>query len=372
FTWVQKATTLPGGGDSDIAIDAQGTVYVSDLFDSGTNSKLPVSRSTNGATSFAAPVFASPGDVGIVHDRNWIAARGNGIVVVAARAGNVIHSFTSTAVAGLSFGPAVPVATGASIQGPLRYAPNNELWTLYLAGNDLRYAKSTNDGTSWSTGVVAAGENDISLFPVVAIDAANNVYAVWARVTSAVPGGIPPLKTEVRFSKSTDGGATWSPATTLSDPGKTALFPWISAGAAGKVDVIWTEARNDVVGDSGNLGPDLGLPVTHWDVKLSQSLDANKTGSTWTTVVAAPSVHTGSLCTSGLACVGPQNLGIGNLPTPFDRRNLDFYSVATDGQGNAIVAYTKDRPFPGVLVGDLVLSWVDVVVARQTGGTTVA
>src|SRR5205085_2676521 len=106
-------------------------------------------------------------------------------------------------------------------------------------------------------------------------------------------------------------------------------------------------------------------------VRLAQSTNANVAVPSFTTVTAVKGFHYGSICTSGLLCVGPQNLGFGNLPTPFDRRLLDFFSIASDGFGNAIVAYGKDRPFPGILVGDLIESWIDMNVAVQSSGTTI-
>src|ERR1041385_8432263 len=64
-TWSAMAASLGGGGDSDIAIDATGRVYVADLFGSGgitAGGIMPVSNSSTGASSWASPAGgAAPG-----------------------------------------------------------------------------------------------------------------------------------------------------------------------------------------------------------------------------------------------------------------------------------------------------------------------
>ena len=371
-SWTQLINSLGAGGDSDIAIDAAGTIYVADLLDANTASTIPVSVSTNGLGTWAYVTDVVPGASGIEYDRQWIAANGTGTVVVTARAGGSLNAFTSTDSAVTFSGP-VTISTTASIAGPLTYAPGGgDLWTIYDDAGTNTWAKSTDDGATWTTGVIAANQIGTVLFPVLDVDASGNVYAVWSSLTSAIPLTGIPMDSEVRFSKSTDGGATWSTPVPLSSPTKANAFPWLSAGAAGKVDVTWIEADDTLTnGALDDIGPDLGIPTTEWSIRLAQSLDADAAFPTWTTVTAAEAFHHGSICTSGLLCLGPQNLGIGNIPTPFDRRHLDFFGFDTDGEGNALISYTKDRPFPGVLVGDLILSWNDVVVARQNGGDVI-
>jgi hypothetical protein len=88
--------------------------------------------------------------------------------------------------------------------------------------------------------------------------------------------------------------------------------------------------------------------------------------------VAVKGFHTGSVCTSGLACLGPQNLlGVGNVPTPLDRRHLDFFETAVDPAGRLFIAHPADRDLGEKYNGDFILSWTDLLVARQTGGPTI-
>jgi hypothetical protein len=366
-TWSAPVTTLGGGGDADIAIDGGGCVYVVDLFNAGSQTtKLPVSRSCGATLSFTASAFADAGGGTLTDDRPWIAARGTGAsatVVVTESSTKVWRSVGSP----MAFALVGTIDTaGSAIQGNLVYS-GSTLWNIYSNGGVITYAKSTNDGTTWTKGTIATEVLDPVLFPVIALDTSGNVYAVWTQTTNAIPLVGTPLHTEIHYSKSTNGGTTWSTPIVVSDPTRSALFPWITARSAGKVDIEYVQ-DNPQVSSSIGIGPDLGLPVTQWDVILSQSLNASAAVPSFTTVTAVKGFHTGSICTSGLLCIGPQNLGLGNLPTPFDRRMLDFFSIASDGLGNALIAYGKDRPFPGILVGDLVESWIDMNVAVQSAG----
>src|SRR3989440_2773579 len=76
-TWKTTPTSLranlPGGGDSNIAIDpVTGTLYMTDLW----LGSATVSRSTDGAASWVA----NPLQGVVVQDRQWVAAAGDGNV----------------------------------------------------------------------------------------------------------------------------------------------------------------------------------------------------------------------------------------------------------------------------------------------------
>ncbi len=82
-----------------------------------------------------------------------------------------------------------------------------------------------------------------------------------------------------------------------------------------------------------------------------------------------------------------------NVPQPQDRRDLDFFEVAIDGSGNAMIVYNQDRPinspltpgqvscglagvprvpFLGVdLPCDLEYRVPSIMFARQTSGPTI-
>jgi hypothetical protein len=144
------------------------------------------------------------------------------------------------------------------------------------------------------------------------------------------------------------------------------MFPWVAAGESGRADIVWYQSDTGMLPD---LGPDRGMPTTTWDVKMAQITGATTTSPTISVVTAAPKFHTGSICTAGLSCAGPQNAGLVNAPTPYDRRLLDFFEIALDTNGNALIAYPNDRPQTTTDPYDVLEPRSDLLVARQTNGT---
>jgi hypothetical protein len=361
-TFAEMAPTQGGGGDADVAVDAMGTVYVADLLDAAGNFTLPVSTSYDRGRSFARIVKAAPYQGSL--DREWIASNGAGHVVATARDGSgTVFSWVSTDSA-RSFGDANDLATNVTAQGPVIAGPRHVYYTIYGDGAGIEYARSA-DGANWTTGTIAFG-HFAALFPVIAADSASDLYAVWSEAS------IPFFTGPVFFSKSTDGGGTWSDPAVVSPArpdafGSTpsAIFPWVVAGSKGRVAVSYAVARQ-VAGPDG--GADLGGPQTTWDLVVMQTNNALASRPAWSSSVIAPRFHTGSICPDGIGCLGPQQFGLLNVPTPFDRRDLDFAGAAVDAGGRVYVAYNRDRPLLSGDLNDIVSSQTDMLLARQTSG----
>jgi hypothetical protein len=367
-SWATMARTPGGGGDADLAMDADGVLYATDLLSPTQTlaTTLPVEASFDqGASWTRVQQLAPDAGTGVSWDRQWIEADGHGHVVVTAR-GSGLAAWVSRDAAQTFVGP-IAVAADAVKSGKLILS-NGVLYAPYATATDVKVASSADGGLTWASAEVAPLTGADSLhFPVLAADSAGGLYLAWAGDTPA-PGdlGLYHEKVQVFFTSSGDGGATWRAPVQLSDASKVAIFPAIVAGAPGKVDVAYDSA--DFFGY-----PDVATPTTTWDVVVEQSLDADTATPHFARAVAAPAFHTGSICTGGLElCPGPQQLGYGNAPTPFDRRVLDFFGMVLDGNGNAVLSYPADRPVTNCLhacaLGDLAQSWVDVRVARQTGG----
>lgn len=366
------------GGDASLAMDANGVLYLSGLLSSTQtlSTTIPMQVSLDGGLTWTRKLELVPNaGTGVACDRQWTAARGNGESVTAARcdAGQLWR----TTNAGVSYTGPFQIASDMAEMGPLFYSPDGNLYTTYWDFTDLRIARSADGGLTWQTFPIAP-LFDTRSFSVGAADASGNLYVAWEQAQSLT--GLyfePSQKGYIYMSRSTDDGQTWSAPKLVSDPTRTAIFPWIVAGAAGKVDIAYFTAQFvDGVGPN-SLGPsDLGGPVTNWDVVMAQSIDALATNPSWQRVTVVDNFHTGSICTSGIACVGPQQLGLGNAPTPFDRRYLDYFEMRADAAGNAYIVYGVDRPVTNCLdscfLGDILInSWIDFRVARQTGGTTI-
>jgi hypothetical protein len=361
-TFREMAATAGGSGDSDVVVDEKGTLYASDLISANGQFSFPISTSLNRGRSWARIVELAAPTASL--DREWIASNAAGHVLGTALDTNTgsLLAWVSTDAA-LTFDGPFTVARNISIQGPIVTAPGHIYWTIYGAGDGLHYARSR-DGVSWNTGLIAPAHAP-SLFPVIAADRSSNLFAVWTESVTAAGG-------PVYFTKSTNGGRTWSRPAALSPTRPDAfgttpatIFPWVVANAKGKVAVSYAIARQLLGPD---LGPDAGGPQTSWDYVVQQSSNALAPRPAWSSTVVAKGFHVGSICTIGTGCVGPQQFGLLNVPTPFDRRDLDFAGAGVDASGNVYLGYNQDRPLTSGDPNDIVRSRTNIDLARQTGG----
>jgi hypothetical protein len=384
--WSGPTMTRGGSGDSDVAFSTDGVVYASDLLDAKGNSTIPLSVSSNSGRSFATPNLAVPTAAGVIWDRQWIAATGTDhVVVIAHNPGNgSIGSWLSDDRA-TSFVPGGVVGTSSLIDGPLTVGPDgSSLYTGYgttAADGSLTLilAVSTDGGISWENRPIATfappagAQMTTAFFPVVDFDQAGTLYGAFSVCATS---GILPVDTACTayVATSHDDGRHWSAPRTVSRAGHSAIFAWVTGnrgvacGATGKrcagAAVVFYEARQPNGGP--DLGPDLSTPLTVWDVALAETLDG---GGTWRRATVASAFHRGSICVEGVVCAGPQQLtGIGDVPTPFDRRPLDFVEVAMDRSGSVVVVYPRDRSLGLGRDQDSTSSAFDLVAATQATG----
>jgi hypothetical protein len=352
----------PGGGDTDLATapakNSTGSynVYVASL----TLGSVTVSLSQNGGQSWASDVTSAkvPGD-----DREWIAAAGaNGFYLSyhAAGAGDEIIVNQGQVVAGQpttvqtydAINPAqtdiylgtvedneigniaVDGKTGDVYQvfvgcppSPTAVESCPALNTVYMAVG----VPSTSGGvtTLTFTDYVIYQSPDSSAnfnnnFPAVAVDAAGNVYATWSNDHN------------VYLAHSTSQGQHWSA------PGKvnhgtaatTAIYPWLTAGHAGQVDVVFygtpAAANYQTCGQSGTYT----CQTEPWSVFFTQNLNV-LSGGTWAQAKVTPVVHVGGVCQGGVTCTSNGN----------DNRDLydDFGVAASPTSGMASITYSDDQ-----------------------------
>jgi hypothetical protein len=198
------------------------------------------------------------------------------------------------------------------------------------------------------TDVHIAATSAFSHWPSLAIDSAGNYYLVWdtdARdpfTRNGCPatdsgsesfGSLPPvnaqtpLANQVMMAVSTDGGHTWSaPRAVASSPGHRLLWPWVTAGNAGQVAVVWYQY-------SAVVDPDCAPASATVRVMAARLSGAAGSHPSEAVVDAAGrSIHSGSICAGGTTCAAD------NVITAEDRRLGDYFTVGTDGRGCVIIA----------------------------------
>ena len=180
------------------------------------------------------------------------------------------------------------------------------------------------------------------LFPAGAIDSAGNIYAVWAtnnsRANTVQTGTNTPSTTfDIWMSVSHDGGNSFYGPFRISNGVGTSLMPNVTAGDAGRVEIVWYQTPNvgpPLVAAAGELqgGPD-GVPTgSQWNVMFAQSLNADSREPVFTISQASDHPnHNNGICVNGTLCL------LGG-----DRSLADFFQVAIGPDGLANIAYADN------------------------------
>ncbi len=285
----------PGGftiGDPDVAVDRRGHFYFSMLIEDADGvSAIGVAKSTDGGRTFSIPVNASPGtDPANFQDKEFLTVDTSGgpfdgSVYVSwteffATGGNRIL-FSRSTDGGRSFSTPIQISPdGQGVQGSIpRVGPKGE---IYVAWEDfdtpaIRISKSTDGGLSFGAdGVdnvlvaplnfvtsrslecgrrVLKGDLRMHEFPGLAINPRNgDVYVVF---TSNPPG---PDESDIFFTRSTDGGQTFSEPIRVNDDLtiNDQFWPFIAVASDGTIGVAFYDRRND----PKNLDIDVYLAVS--------------------------------------------------------------------------------------------------------------
>jgi hypothetical protein len=341
----------PGGGDTDLAVapvkNVTGfyNVYVASL----SLLNVDVSTSTDGGATWTLNPVTTPETL---DDREWIAADGaskvcisyhngpQGITVgCSPNSGTTFTQFASALDAGHAF------QIGENAIGNLAIDPRSHV--IYQTYSAITTAAETAcapqlgvvAGTCDYHGVYMAVSTDggatFTDYPVyvnpdqtvgyghqfvnVSVDSAGNVYSVYTD------------DHHVYYSFSTNHGVTWSGPYLVSSTSGTQIFPWSTAGDAGKLDIVYY----DTPYYDGTNTPDTYPMSAAWTVGFAQNLNALQPGSAWSRQTASPTVHFGGVCESGIACTGNRDL--------FD----DFGVAASPTTGLASIIYSDDQYRPG-------------------------
>lgn len=322
--WSDVPNPITLTGDHHVVVSPDGLVYVAGSSGAsapdGSCSCTPVAYSSkdDGATwTHSAPAGNPP-----YSDRPWVAALPGGIAYFiynaqAPGSPDAVHHMTKTTDGGVTW-VSVPAFQETGWNSFLFVDPKDgTVYTVQSTGSGVSMHVSTDGGSSFAIRPVAeTGSNPFNNFVVGATDDAGNVYVVWSTINSG--------QDDVWMSWSSNKGVTWNSPTRISLGTGTHIFPWIAAGADGKVMVVWY--GTDVVGNPNTLPAS-----TAWYVHAAQSLHANVAQPVFSTAqVSNQSIHTGSICEgSGTACNN-------------NRQLFDFFMAQIGPDGRAAIAYSQD------------------------------
>jgi len=257
---------------------------------------------------------------------------------------------------------------GGSRTGNLVFDPSNPsyLYTVFAYENiedapnpsaflhNVGMAVSSDGGLTWHDYAVHVnpdiGAKYDNQFVNVAVDSGGAVYVAYSDNHG------------VFYQYSTDHGQTFSAPVQVSQGNDTAVMPWLAAGDAGKIDLVYYQAT----GYSGN--PEQAPASVAWKVVMAQNLSAASSAPGFVYTTVNPVVHHGGVCEGGALCTGNRDL--------YD----DFGVEASPKSGFASIVYSDDQyqsdpnhkpnPVYGCVPADNDTSTCDHTnVATQTSGT---
>jgi hypothetical protein len=342
-----------GGGDTDIAVAPNGTLYASGLSYAACST---IGVSTDKGQTWLDDPLAGCGKLPVLNDREWTANYGNNVVntvIGDSLQGNIdfIRSTITSPVVVPS--TTIELYNGGDYQWPGTLSVDQRNGTSYVVWNtagdpnncdqtsgsgactptqastktrDKIYVSVvTADATSAPAPTVVANRafDTYDSFVTDAVDSAGNVYVVWSERHPAQQ------QTWTMLSVSRNGGRSWSAPVKVGRTPATSVFPWVTAGDAGRIAVSYYGTT------ASGVSPQKVPAGARWSVYSSFSTDL---GRTFTEYRTTPSMQKGPICTSGTGC-------------PSGSRNvLDFFETAADPQGCLVTAYADNSAGGGAAI----------------------
>ena len=310
-----------GGGDVDLAVSLPDPV-------TGVNNDPPTlassslvvgnistQRSTDRGASFAKNVLGNATGGIPADDRQWLAFYGKDTVYMLYRTADPVIAFVQRSTdGGLTYGPAVQVGSIGQV-GAIDVDQKDG--TIYVSGSsgNICAAKPDVPGgqpSAFTCTAAASDPNGVAhLFFITKVAADETVYAVYSN------------DVDILLTHSTDHGKTWATPVRVNngDATRVSVFPHLGTGKqSGTVGIVWygTSATGNT--DSAD-----------WNLFYAYSANATSNTPTFTQVKAGDHV------------IHASNISEGGLTGSANRNLIDYFQVAFDPAGAAVIAYADDH-----------------------------
>jgi hypothetical protein len=301
-----------GGGDIDISVSfptspsATPVVTITSLAAANISSAISTDR---GVTFTLSPAVAIvPAD-----DRQWNESVGDSRVYMMYRAPIPATGLfvTRSDDGGFTYPLTTLVSPSGSTPGYIDVDHSNgNVYVSHAGSSALFIGRSTDGGLTWRNTTADNTTQHGTLFDPVKVGLDGTVYTAWSDGQN------------IYMAHSTDGGETFSDRVRVNDNSlyKTNLFPWLEAGSAGRVALVWYGTTSPVNDDSAD-----------WVVLYTQTLNATDANPTFRQQVISDHVIHGS------------NISTGGLTGSANRNLIDYFQVALDPQGASVVAFADDH-----------------------------
>jgi hypothetical protein len=261
--------------------------------------------------------------------------------------------------------PATP--TNPSFPGPMRALPARfnpdpaDGRVAYFSWNDgtsINLSVSFDKGVTWTDCRAATSPGEPTLFTTSDSDSNGTIYIAYGEnakfhtyVTSLAVSKLHNCNEALTQAPKTNPGFT-TPVQVDRGTIRSTVFPWLTAGGApGRVAVAFYGTETD-----GN--PNTGDFKGSWNVYVNQSLNADRSGATFSQVKATTHpVHYDSICLNGLGCTVSGG----------DRSLADFFAIDYDPVRDQLeVVYDTTYKKPDEIAGHVATP----TVVTQTAGPT--
>ncbi|MDQ1706411.1 MAG: hypothetical protein QOF18_2777 [Frankiaceae bacterium] len=371
-TWVRLGSyDVPtGGGDSDIAIAPDGTLYASGLSYVACST---VSRSTDKGDTWLPMPLAGCGQQPLMNDREWNATYGaNTVYTVIGDTSNGQIDLIRSAATNPVVVPSVTiqlstVANDYQWPGTVAVDPSNgrtyTVWNTVGAPNDCDHATGSEKCDPAQASTKSPDQVEISVLPAgattapkpivvasrafdtfdsfvdVTLDKAGAVYVVW---NERHPQS---RQTWSMLATSHDGGRSWSKPVKVNQAPSTTTFPWVTAGDKGRIAVSYYGTA------ATGYSPQTVAKTSPWYVYSAFSTDGGRSFTEYRTTGV---LHRGYICTSGTGCAtGTRNL-LDFFETDLDPRGClvtTFADNTVDPKNGAVVSFVRQTGGPGLRAG---------------------
>jgi len=224
-----------------IAVDSAGNINILFHFFGGTDSSIKFMRSSDGGSTFSAPQQMTGSSEENHEVRMALDPSGsiNFVIEDGSVAGTVY--FMRTTDGGVSFSPQIVLSSSDSARTPQitvdSFGGINIVWQANFVDSSnpggIAFTHSTDNGASFSPLQVLSSRDFSATGEQLAVDPNGNINVVWQSRASG--------KSQILFSRSSDGGATFSFPQNLSNDSGNATTPLPAVDSAGNVNVIWMD-----------------------------------------------------------------------------------------------------------------------------------
>jgi hypothetical protein len=266
-SWTFPGVIEPGVFRSDpvLEYDASGNFYYNSLTVNGSNYTCDVFKSSDGGVTWDQGTPAYGGDKQwMTIDRTGGIGGGNAYAYWTQSFSSCYPGFFTRSVDdGGTFQPCITV-TGNPYWGTLTVGPDGE---LYVCGGGFVVTKSTTaqnpgQGVTWDFSRSVSLDGSISSFggsqspnpggllgqAWIAVDHSDGPTRGYVYLLCSVNRFSNPDPLDVMFSRSTDGGLTWSAPVRVNDDPGTSAYQWfgtMSVAPNGRIDAVWYDTRDN-------------------------------------------------------------------------------------------------------------------------------